>query len=41
MRWTAEVVLAALLDVYHDFLVRQITLIDQKELTVQRKVSLC
>merc|ERR1719487_555752 len=32
------VVLAALLDVCHDFLVRQITLIDQKELTVQRKV---
>lgn len=32
------VVLAALLDVYHDFLTRQITLIDQKELNMQRKI---
>lgn len=32
------VVLAALIDVYHDFLVRQISLIDQKEINLQRRV---
>lgn len=32
------VVVAALMDVYHDFLVRQISLIDQKEINIQRRV---
>ena len=33
--------LAALIDVYHDFLVRQISLIDQKEINLQRRARSC